>query len=61
MPTLIVNAEIFAPEPLGCREVLVAGGKIIAVADRVDISGTELERVDAGGMCLLPGFVDAIQ
>jgi beta-aspartyl-dipeptidase (metallo-type) len=61
MLTLIRNAEVFAPEPLGRREVLVAGSRILAVTeDPVGLSGAPLEVIDAGGQWLLPGFVDAL-
>lgn len=60
MPTLIVNARIFAPEPLGTCQVLVEGDRITAVAEHIDLSGSALTVVDAGGNWLLPGFVDAL-
>ena len=60
MPTLIVNARVFAPEPLGTCQVLVEGERITAVAEQVDLNGSALTVVDAGGNWLLPGFVDAL-
>jgi dihydroorotase len=50
----------------GVRDVCVAGGQIAEVAEGIDISraaelaeGEELEVVDAGGLWLWPGLVDA--
>jgi beta-aspartyl-dipeptidase (metallo-type) len=60
MLTLIRNAEVFAPEPLGRREVLIAGSRVAGISDSVDIRGDLLEVVDADGLWLLPGFVDAL-
>ena len=60
MPILIVNARIFAPEPLGTCQVLVEGGRISSVAEHIDLSGSALTVVDAAGCWLLPGFVDAL-
>jgi beta-aspartyl-dipeptidase (metallo-type) len=60
MPILIVNARIFAPEPLGTCQVLVEGGRISSVAEHIDLSGSALSVVDAAGCWLLPGFVDAL-
>lgn len=55
----ITGAEVFAPEPLGCRDVWVAGGVIVAITEP-DASGWPAEVVDARGRWLLPGFVDAL-
>jgi beta-aspartyl-dipeptidase (metallo-type) len=60
MLTLIKNARIFAPEPLGLKAVLVSGGRIAAVDESIALSGAPLEVLDAGGRWLLPGFVDAL-
>ncbi len=60
MLTLIKGARVFAPEPRGCLQVLVAGDRIAAVAEQIDVRGSAVEVVDAGGQWLLPGFVDAL-
>lgn len=60
MLTLIRNAQVFSPDPLGFREVLIASGRVAAIAESIDISGKELEVVDAEGMWLLPGLVDPL-
>lgn len=59
MISIIRNANIFAPEPLGVNDILVASGKVISVAKT--ITGVEVEgiqEVDASGMTVVPGFVD---
>jgi beta-aspartyl-dipeptidase (metallo-type) len=60
MITLIRGGQVFAPEPLGPKDVLLAGGVIEAVADpgRLKISGLEPEIVDAAGKSVLPGLID---
>jgi beta-aspartyl-dipeptidase (metallo-type) len=60
MLTVIRNATVFAPEPIGVQQVLIAGGRIAALAPQVDLHGSELTVVDAEGLWLLPGFVDAL-
>jgi beta-aspartyl-dipeptidase (metallo-type) len=61
MPLLIRNAQVFAPRALGQCEVLLAGSRIAEVrSGKIDIGGSSLEIVDAGGRWLLPGFVDAL-
>ena len=58
---LITNAEVYAPEPLGLRQLLVCAGKIVylgesvpALDDALDVSIT-----DADGARVVPGFIDA--
>jgi hypothetical protein len=60
MLTHISNAEIYAPEAIGARDVLIAGTRILAVDESIDLVGAQLERVDAAGRWLLPGFVDSL-
>ena len=60
MATLILNGEVFAPEPLGRKDILVAAGSIEAVAEpgRIRLDGLEVEVLDATGKRVLPGLVD---
>ncbi|MEN6311652.1 MAG: amidohydrolase family protein, partial [Acidobacteriota bacterium] len=60
MLTLIRNGEVFGPEPLGKKDILVAGGEVAAVAapGEIRLDGLEAEVVDAAGQYVLPGLVD---
>lgn len=60
MITLIRGGEVFAPEPLGRRDVLLAGGLVEALADpgRLDAAGCGGEVLDASGKRVLPGLID---
>ncbi len=60
MLTLIRNAEVYAPASLGLQQVLVAGERIAAIAEKIDLTGTAVTTVDAGGALLVPGLVDAL-
>ena len=60
MLTLIRNAEVHSPGPLGRRDVLLADGRIAAVEERIRLASDVVEDIDAQGMWLLPGFVDAL-
>ncbi|MEE4217117.1 MAG: beta-aspartyl-peptidase [Xanthomonadales bacterium] len=60
MPTLIKHAQVFAPQALGVRDVLLSGARIAALGEKLDISGRELETVEADGRWLLPGLVDPL-
>lgn len=57
------NADIFAPEPLGLGDVLVAHGAVVAMRRQADpewgFTGLKgVEEVDLGGARLTPGFID---
>jgi beta-aspartyl-dipeptidase (metallo-type) len=60
MLTLIKNATVFAPEPLGIRQVLVAANRIVYVSQAVPELDARLnvDEVDADGARLIPGFID---
>lgn len=55
---LLKNADIYAPEPAGRADILVAGGRIVLVAPGIDVPGPPCERVDASGLAAVPGFID---
>ncbi len=55
--TLIRNADVFAPDPLGMVDVLLGGGQILAVGPALPAHPLA-EEVDLGGLRLVPGLVD---
>lgn len=59
MLTLLRNAEVFAPEPLGRRDVLVAGGRIEAISEQMPALSIDHEVIDAAGLRVIPGLIDA--
>jgi beta-aspartyl-dipeptidase (metallo-type) len=60
MISLIKNGTVLGPEPQGERDILIAGGKIIAIDDpgRIKISGPAVGIVEASGKSVLPGLID---
>jgi beta-aspartyl-dipeptidase (metallo-type) len=60
MVTLIRGGDVFTPERLGRKDILLAGGSIEAVADpgRIRVEGLEVEVVEAEGKRILPGLID---
>ncbi len=60
MIKLIRNGRVFAPGPLGERDVLVAGGRIVAVKEpkTIRVDGIGAETIDASGKFILPGLID---
>jgi beta-aspartyl-dipeptidase (metallo-type) len=61
MVTLIRGADIFAPAPLGKKDILILGSKIAAVADpdTIQISGLPVSEEDASDKTVIPGFIDS--
>ncbi|MEZ9490232.1 beta-aspartyl-peptidase [Vibrio breoganii] len=63
MQLLIKNGSVHAPQYLGKKDLLCAGGKIIAIEDTIDefsLAG-EYQVIDAKGANVVPGFVDTHQ
>lgn len=57
---LIRNVAVYAPAPLGVKDVFLAGGEICAIRDAIE-PGPDLpvEVIDGTGKLLLPGFIDS--
>ena len=61
MLTILRNADVFAPEPLGLQTLVVGGGKVLWMGAKSEApSGGDWvgEDVDLGGAKLVPGLVD---
>lgn len=61
MITLVRNGQIFSPEPLGKKDILILGRKIAKVVEQgqIKIDGIEIEIVNASGKMVIPGFIDS--
>lgn len=57
---LIKGAQVYAPEPLGKKDVLMEAGRIIKIADNISGSYEDLDIqiVDGSDKLLAPGFID---
>ncbi|MDA0667451.1 MAG: beta-aspartyl-peptidase [Planctomycetota bacterium] len=63
MLTLLTNADVFAPEPLGFCNLLIGGGRILGISPAGKTptempAGAELEVIDLKEKRLIPGLVD---
>ena len=62
LPTmqLIRNADVYAPEPLGVRQLLLGGGKVLWIGDDLPPLPAQLqvEAIDLQGRRLIPGLID---
>jgi beta-aspartyl-dipeptidase (metallo-type) len=58
--TLIRNADVYAPEPLGVQQLLLGGGKILWIGrDLASLpAALPVDAIDLEGRCLIPGLID---
>jgi beta-aspartyl-dipeptidase (metallo-type) len=58
MIKLIKNTNLYTPDYLGKKDLLVAGTKIVAIADNLDAYKSEATVIDAQGNIVTPGLID---
>ena len=57
---IIKNVNVYAPEKLGKKDILIAGGKICQISDNLDIPESwEVEVIGGEGLIATPGFIDS--
>jgi beta-aspartyl-dipeptidase (metallo-type) len=61
MIRVLRGGDVFAPEPLGPQDVVLAGKKIVALSPPglADFTGIPVEELDISGRILVPGFIDS--
>lgn len=61
MITLLQNGNIFAPAPLGKKDILILGNKIGAVGQpgKIKVTGIDVQIIDASEKTITPGFIDS--
>ena len=61
MLKLIKNGEVYAPNYLGKRDILITGDKVGYISDKIDKpeSFPQMEVIDAEGKIVVPGFIDS--
>lgn len=59
--TLLLNADVYAPESIGINHIMVAGGKIVYIGSEQPQLSDNLEAnvIDLDGLTIVPGFIDA--
>lgn len=54
------NCEIYTPDYLGKKDLLVGGQQILAVENRLKTpEGWDIEEIDATGLKMIPGLIDS--
>ena len=56
--TLITGGQVVTEAAVGELDIGIAGGRIVALVARGEIDAGSAERIDAGGLTILPGAVD---
>ena len=61
MIKIIKNAEIYSPEFLGKKDIVIVGDKIEGIYENIKVPEDflSIEVIDAEGKILVPGFIDA--
>jgi len=61
MITIIKNGEVYAPEYIGKKDIIIAGGKIEAIVENITIpqNFAPVKVINAEGKLVFPGFIDA--
>ena len=58
--SLLRGAKVFAPEPLGVQDILIAGKTIAAIGKNLSVPvGYDCQEIQLDGKCLFPGFIDS--
>lgn len=60
MITLVHGGNVFSPDPLGEKDILILGSKIGAICEpgQIGITGISIDEVDASGSRIFPGLID---
>ncbi len=57
--TLIRGGEIYAPDHVGARDILLVGEKIVLIKENVEVPRSlGVSVIDASGCMVVPGFID---
>lgn len=61
MITLIKNGEVYAPDYLGKKDILLAGDKIEAICENIPVPDNfvSIKVINASGMIVFPGLIDS--
>ena len=58
MIKIIRNVSIYSPENLGTKDILISGGKIVALEENINLGNTKYEEIDGTNLIATPGFID---
>jgi len=57
---IIKNGNIYSPSPLGKKDILIGGGKILAIEEEISLPKSITHKIiDANGLIVIPGLIDS--
>lgn len=58
--TILKNCNLYAPRARGIKDILIGGGKILAIGDQIELHGSlpAVEYLDCAGHYVFPGLID---
>ncbi|HEY8541323.1 MAG TPA: beta-aspartyl-peptidase, partial [Pseudothermotoga sp.] len=59
MIKIIKNVEIFSPQPLGRKDILIANDKILAIEENIVLNSRHVQIIDGSNKIAVPGFIDS--
>ncbi|MFN3282823.1 MAG: beta-aspartyl-peptidase [Pseudothermotoga sp.] len=59
MIKIIKNVEVFSPQLLGKKDILIANDKIAAVEDSITLNDSHVQLIDGSGKIAIPGIIDS--
>ena len=61
MITVIKNVNVYAPEKLGIKDIVIVSDKIEGIYDNVNVPNdfVNISIIDGKGKILFPGFLDS--
>ena len=54
----VKNADLYAPEHLGMRDILICNDRVIGVKEKIDTLPEGCRVIDAAGRKVIPGMID---
>ncbi|WP_041083449.1 beta-aspartyl-peptidase [Thermotoga profunda] len=59
MIKIIKNVEIFSPQPLSRKDILIANDKILAIEENIVLNSRHVQIIDGSSKIAVPGFIDS--
>jgi len=58
MTYLLKGGDVYAPEKLGKKDILIINNQVVAIEDSLSVSELSPTVIDVGGKTVCPGFID---
>lgn len=56
---LIKNIDVYAPEHIGKKDILISGEKIYRINNHLDLNFSDCKTIDGHGKKIIPGLIDS--